>query len=27
MDSPYDVYKALEEYTLDGVIDQIRYPC
>ena len=26
MDSPYDVYKALEEYTLDGVIDQIRYP-
>jgi hypothetical protein len=26
MDSPYDVYKALEDYTLEGVVDRIRCP-
>ena len=26
MSSPYDVYKALEEYRLDGLVEQIRCP-
>lgn len=26
MDSPYDVYEALEDYTLEGVVDGIRCP-
>ena len=26
LETPYDVYKALEAYTLDGVADQIRCP-
>jgi hypothetical protein len=26
MDSAYDVYKALEEYTLEGIADRIRCP-